>query len=113
MTTPPTHVGAAALRAAAQATLGADAQLSDTLPGEWWPRPVSGRIDLSLAGIAARVLDDRHRPAGRAVVVSDAARVVRVSGPLVEIDVAAALAMHELVDAGNRANPRGGGRDPR
>ncbi len=57
------------------------------------------RIDLSLAGIAARVLDDTTAQAesrGR----SDAARVVRVSGPLVEIDAAAPLAMYELVTLG-------------
>jgi len=36
------------------------------------------------------------------VVVGDAARVVRVSGPLVQIDSAAPLAMHELVVLGER-----------
>ena len=36
------------------------------------------------------------------MVVGDAARVVRVSGPLVQIDSAAPLAMHELVVLGER-----------
>jgi V/A-type H+/Na+-transporting ATPase subunit A len=39
------------------------------------------------------------------VVVGDTARVVRVSGPLVEIDVAAPLAMHELVTLGSERIP--------
>jgi V/A-type H+/Na+-transporting ATPase subunit A len=39
------------------------------------------------------------------VVVGDVARVVRVSGPLVEIDVAAPLAMHELVTLGTERIP--------
>jgi len=39
------------------------------------------------------------------VVVADVARVVRVSGPLVEIDAAAPLAMHELVTLGTERIP--------
>ena len=39
------------------------------------------------------------------MVVGDVARVVRVSGPLVEIDVAAPLAMHELVTLGTERIP--------
>ncbi|MGO9151831.1 MAG: ATPase, partial [Mycobacterium sp.] len=39
------------------------------------------------------------------MVIGDVARVVRVSGPLVEIDVAAALAMHELVTLGTERIP--------
>ncbi|HME74521.1 MAG TPA: V-type ATP synthase subunit A [Mycobacterium sp.] len=39
------------------------------------------------------------------MVIGDMARVVRVSGPLVEIDVAAALAMHELVTLGTERIP--------
>ena len=39
------------------------------------------------------------------MVIGDTARVVRVSGPLVEIDVAAPLAMHELVTLGTERIP--------
>ena len=39
------------------------------------------------------------------MVVADAARVVRVSGPLVEINAAAPLAMHELVTLGTERIP--------
>ncbi|HKI43399.1 MAG: hypothetical protein ACLQIK_09770 [Mycobacterium sp.] len=49
---------AAALRAAAQATLGADAQLSGHPTGGVMGEAGQRCIDLSLAGIAARVLDD-------------------------------------------------------
>jgi vacuolar-type H+-ATPase subunit E/Vma4 len=49
---------AAALRAAAQATLGADTQLSEHPTGGVVAEAGQRRIDLSLAGIAARVLDD-------------------------------------------------------
>jgi len=49
---------AAALRAAAQATLGADAQLSEHPSGGVVAEAGQRCIDLSLAGIAARVLDD-------------------------------------------------------
>ena len=49
---------AAALRAAAQATLGADAQLSEHPTGGVVAEAGQRSIDLSLAGIAARVLDD-------------------------------------------------------
>lgn len=48
----------AALRAAAQATLGADAQLSEHPSGGVVAEAGQRCIDLSLAGIAARVLDD-------------------------------------------------------
>ncbi len=49
---------AAALRAAAQATLGADAQLNEHPTGGVVAEAGQRCIDLSLAGIAARVLDD-------------------------------------------------------
>ncbi len=49
---------AAALRAAAQATLGADAQLNEHPTGGVVGEAGQRCIDLSLAGIAARVLDD-------------------------------------------------------
>jgi vacuolar-type H+-ATPase subunit E/Vma4 len=49
---------AAALRAAAQATLGADAQLREHPTGGVVAEAGQRCIDLSLAGIAARVLDD-------------------------------------------------------
>ena len=49
---------AATLRAAAQATLGADAQLREHPTGGVVAEAGQRRIDLSLAGIAARVLDD-------------------------------------------------------
>jgi len=49
---------AAALRAAAQATLGADAQLSEHPTGGVVAEADHRCIDLSLAGIAARLLDD-------------------------------------------------------
>ncbi len=49
---------AAALRAAAQATLGPDAQLREDPTGGVMAEAGQRRIDLSLAGIAARVLDD-------------------------------------------------------
>jgi vacuolar-type H+-ATPase subunit E/Vma4 len=48
----------AALRAAAQATLGADAQLREHPTGGVVAEAGQRCIDLSLAGIAARVLDD-------------------------------------------------------
>jgi vacuolar-type H+-ATPase subunit E/Vma4 len=49
---------ATALRAAAQATLGADAQLREHPTGGVVAEAGQRYIDLSLAGIAARVLDD-------------------------------------------------------
>jgi hypothetical protein len=49
---------ATALRAAAQATLGADAQLREHPTGGVVAEAGQRCIDLSLAGIAARVLDD-------------------------------------------------------
>ena len=49
---------ATALAAAAQATLGADTQLSEHPTGGVVAEAGQRRIDLSLAGIAARVLDD-------------------------------------------------------
>ncbi len=49
---------AAALRAAAQATLGAGAQLREQPAGGVMAEAGQRRIDLSLAGLAARVLDD-------------------------------------------------------
>ncbi len=49
---------AAALRAAAQATLGADAQLSEHPTGGVVGEADQRCIDLSLAGIAARMLDE-------------------------------------------------------
>jgi vacuolar-type H+-ATPase subunit E/Vma4 len=49
---------AAALRAAAQATLGADTQISEHPTGGVTAEAGQRCIDLSLAGIAARVLDD-------------------------------------------------------
>ncbi len=49
---------AAALRAAAQATLGADAQLREHPTGGVVGEAGQRSIDLGLAGIAARVLDD-------------------------------------------------------
>ncbi len=49
---------AAALRAAAQATLGADAQLREHPTGGVVAEAGQRRIDLSLAGVAARLLDD-------------------------------------------------------
>ncbi|HUH71627.1 MAG TPA: hypothetical protein VLZ05_23750, partial [Mycobacterium sp.] len=48
---------ATALRAAARATLGADAQVSEHPTGGVVAEAGQRRIDLSLAGIAARVLD--------------------------------------------------------
>jgi vacuolar-type H+-ATPase subunit E/Vma4 len=49
---------AAALRAAAQATLGADARLIEHPAGGVVGEAGNRRIDLSLSGIAAQVLDD-------------------------------------------------------
>jgi vacuolar-type H+-ATPase subunit E/Vma4 len=49
---------AAALRSAAQATLGADAQLREHPTGGVVAESGERRIDMSLAGIAARVLDN-------------------------------------------------------
>jgi vacuolar-type H+-ATPase subunit E/Vma4 len=49
---------AAALRAAAQATLGADAQLREDPTGGVVAEAGHRCIDLSLAGVAARLLDD-------------------------------------------------------
>jgi vacuolar-type H+-ATPase subunit E/Vma4 len=49
---------AAALRAAARAILGADAQLGEHPVGGVVAEAGQRRIDLSLAGIAARMLDD-------------------------------------------------------
>ncbi len=55
---------AAALRAAAQATLGADAQLNEHPTGGVVAEAGQRCIDLSLAGIAARVLDDTTAQTG-------------------------------------------------
>ncbi|MHA7653199.1 hypothetical protein ACX9NE_26505 [Mycobacterium sp. ML4] len=55
---------AAALRSAAQATLGADALLREHPTGGVVAESGQRRIDLSLAGIAARVLDDTAADVG-------------------------------------------------
>jgi vacuolar-type H+-ATPase subunit E/Vma4 len=54
----------AALRAAAQATLGGDAQLSEHPTGGVVAEADQRCMDLSLAGIAARVLDDTTAQVG-------------------------------------------------
>ncbi len=55
---------AAALRAAAQATLGADAQLREHPSGGVVAEAGHRHMDLTLAGIAARVLDDTAAQGG-------------------------------------------------
>ena len=55
---------AAALRAAARATLGADAQLREHPTGGVVAEAGQRCVDLSLAGIAARVLDDTTAQVG-------------------------------------------------